>query len=516
MPEQLGRLVQVRRIGVGGFASVWLYRDEQLDSFVAVKALADNWAQQLDVRERFLEEARVMRRAASDHVVGVHDFGETDDGTPYFVMTYADRGTVADLLRSGPPGIDVTVDLIEQACRGVADLHASGVVHRDIKPPNLLLRSDRHGGSRLLVADLGLSKAMMYASGLTQIVGTPAYMAPEQGIPGGGVDERADVHALGAVAYHLLSGRPMRDVAIRDIGSAMAPEPLSQRAAVPADLSDVVARAVQPDPADRWPDAAAFATALRHAIGGSAPAQLAAAPGGADDGLHTDSGTRIDTPTGTLVAGSPAAPPPRSRRRTVGVVLAAIAVIAAAGLGLLALRDDDPATGDQAGPTSGDASPDQSDSPDTSGTSGPASEVTLDPDVKPADRQYCRQVIHTSTTLTSLDASRDDFLPDLQEATDIIHAASQAAPPATADAWRRFDRPFQDLRRAQDRIGLTLEDLRDLGDALSPNDPKVKRLSAAAERFQQDMDALQDTEQIGARIRSDAAVRCRVDIQELW
>ena len=97
-PSRLGRLRQVERLGVGGFASVWLYHDDELESDVAVKALADNWAQRLDIRDRFLQEARILRRADSDHVVRVYDVGEVD-GTPYFVMTYADLGTVADLLQ---------------------------------------------------------------------------------------------------------------------------------------------------------------------------------------------------------------------------------------------------------------------------------------------------------------------------------------------------------------------------------------------------------------------------------
>ena len=102
LPARLGRLRQVDRLGVGGFASVWLYHDDELESDVAVKALADNWAQRLDIRDRFLQEARILRRADSDHVVRVYDVGEVD-GTPYFVMTYADLGTVADLLAARAP-----------------------------------------------------------------------------------------------------------------------------------------------------------------------------------------------------------------------------------------------------------------------------------------------------------------------------------------------------------------------------------------------------------------------------
>ncbi|HEX7738204.1 MAG TPA: protein kinase, partial [Marmoricola sp.] len=101
LPERLGRLRRVDRIGAGGFATVWLYHDDDLESPVAVKALADNWAQRADVRERFLEEARMLRRADSEHVVRVYDIGEVDQ-TPYFVMSYADRGSLAAVTDAGP------------------------------------------------------------------------------------------------------------------------------------------------------------------------------------------------------------------------------------------------------------------------------------------------------------------------------------------------------------------------------------------------------------------------------
>ena len=203
------------------FSSVWLYRDDELRSDVAVKALADNWAQREDVRERFLEEARILRAADSDHVVRVYDIGEVD-GTPYFVMTYADRGTVADLIDEGRSSSTAWSSLVGQAGDGLAVLHAKGVVHRDIKPQNLLLASDGLGRERLMVADLGVAKALIHASGLTDVVGTPAYMAPEQAL-GGGVDERADVHGLAAVAYHLLTGHVARNGGVSDLTHAQLP-----------------------------------------------------------------------------------------------------------------------------------------------------------------------------------------------------------------------------------------------------------------------------------------------------
>ena len=98
MPSRLGRYAVRRRIGSGGFATVWLAYDEQLDSPVAVKVLADNWTEDHHVRQRFLEEGRYLRKVESPHVVSVYDAGELDDGRPYLVMSYADQGTLADRL----------------------------------------------------------------------------------------------------------------------------------------------------------------------------------------------------------------------------------------------------------------------------------------------------------------------------------------------------------------------------------------------------------------------------------
>lgn len=258
---------------MGGFATVWRYHDAELRSDVAVKALADNWAQRLDVRERFLEEARILRQADSDHIVRVYDVGEAD-GTPYFVMTYADLGSLADLLEREPRLDGATVlDLVTQAGAGLAVLHEQGVVHRDIKPQNLLLRSGGSAGPRLLVADLGVAKAMLHASGLTQVVGTPAYMAPEQAV-GVGVDTRADVHALGAVTYQLLTGRLARDGSVGELVHATLPPPPSSLADLPDAVDDVLLRALEPAPADRWPDVTSYVAALRAAL----PTRVPGAP----------------------------------------------------------------------------------------------------------------------------------------------------------------------------------------------------------------------------------------------
>ena len=255
---------------MGGFATVWLYHDAELRSDVAVKALAENWAQRLDVRERFLEEARILRQADSDHIVRVYDVGEAD-GTPYFVMTYADLGSLATVLHEGVPLPTArAIDLVRQAGDGLTVLHEIGVVHRDIKPQNLLLRSGGSAGDKLLVADLGVAKAMLHASGLTQVVGTPAYMAPEQAT-GGGIDIRADVHALAAVAYQMLTGQLVRTGSISELVVASLPPAPSSLADLPRAVDDVLLRALEPDPADRWPDIASFVTALQRAVPADRP-----------------------------------------------------------------------------------------------------------------------------------------------------------------------------------------------------------------------------------------------------
>jgi serine/threonine protein kinase len=225
--DVIGRYRLQSKIGAGAFATVWRGYDDDLDIDVAVKVLAENWASRIDGRERFLAEARLMRRIASDRVVRVFDLGELPDGRPYFVMDHVGGGNLAEIIKLGPlPPADALwwgADL----ARAVAALHEEGVVHRDITPANLLLRptrADQTGGGthRIVLADLGLAKRVAEASGLTQAVGTPSYMAPEQGRESGGFDERADVYAVAAVTYALLTGRPpyvassITDVLTRD------------------------------------------------------------------------------------------------------------------------------------------------------------------------------------------------------------------------------------------------------------------------------------------------------------
>ncbi|MEU9396101.1 serine/threonine-protein kinase [Streptomyces sp. NPDC048324] len=253
--ERIGRYRLERRLGAGAFGTVWLAHDDELRAPVAVKVLADNWSHRLDVRERFLAEARMLRQAGSQRVVQVHDIGELPDGRPYFVMEYADGGTLADLVADGPPPVPEALRLTASAARGAAALHEAGIVHRDIKPSNVLLCSSPGGGSRVLLADLGLAKSLAQASGLTQAAGSAGYRPPEQASAGSGIDARADVYSLGALGYHLVTGEVPGEP-----GRIVRPDRL--RPGLDPAVRRALLRALEPDRKRRWPGARVFAEEL--------------------------------------------------------------------------------------------------------------------------------------------------------------------------------------------------------------------------------------------------------------
>jgi eukaryotic-like serine/threonine-protein kinase len=197
-----GRYRVERTLGHGGMAVVYLAHDEALHRFVAVKVLAANLGDDETFRTRFLREARLAGRLSHPNIVQVYDAGETDDRRPYIVMEYVAGRTVAEC---GKLQAREAVALVLQACAGLQHAHDAGLVHRDVKPGNLLLRED----SVLKIADFGIARAAE-ATQLTQlgtVLGTAAYLAPEQAA-GEEVTAAADIYSLGAVLYELLTGRP--------------------------------------------------------------------------------------------------------------------------------------------------------------------------------------------------------------------------------------------------------------------------------------------------------------------
>jgi serine/threonine protein kinase len=281
MPARLGRYVVRRRIGSGGFATVWLAYDEQLDSPVAVKVLAENWTEDANVRQRFLEEGRFLRKVESPHVVTVYDAGSLDDDRPYLVMSYADQGTLADRLEADGLTVPQASEVVRQIGEGLHALHQRGVLHRDVKPANVLFRTvdPEHDGTlvRAMVGDLGLGKALDMSSRLTMIAGTPSYVAPEQA-QGEHLDARADQFSLAALAFLLLSGRPAYShSSLSAAAEPPAPPPLATPdRPFPEAVDAVVRRGLAADRDERYPDVPSFIDALRDALGESGMGSLPA------------------------------------------------------------------------------------------------------------------------------------------------------------------------------------------------------------------------------------------------
>src|SRR5256885_1724865 len=244
----------VRPLGHGAMATVDLAHDVELDRPVALKRLAENLARDQELRRRFLREARLAARLAHPNVVRVFDVGE-DGGRPFIAMEYVEGETLAELMaRRGrlPAGEAATLGM--QMCAGLAAAHAAGLVHRDVKPPNLLLGTDGvlklgdfgvavgHEGTRLTLAGT--------------VLGTAGYLAPEQA-RGERVTAAADIYAVGAVLFELLTGEPSRTAgSLAELGAEDGFEPPDLAARVPATPPELVAAGTacpSARPADRPP-----------------------------------------------------------------------------------------------------------------------------------------------------------------------------------------------------------------------------------------------------------------------
>jgi serine/threonine-protein kinase len=263
-----GRYELRRPLGHGAMAVVDLAHDRELGRPVALKRLAENLARDDDRRGRFLREARLAGRLAHPNVVRVYDVGE-DDGRPFIAMEFVDGETLAELVaRRGRVDPAEAAALGVQACRALAAAHAAGLVHRDVKPQNLLLRSD----GTLKLGDFGIALGLE-GTRLTEagtVLGTAAYLAPEQA-RGGDVSAATDVYGLGAVLYELLTGRPPRTVgSLGELGGFepyRIPDVREAAPGVPAALAATVMRCLAFDPSHRPPSAAALEQELSAAAG---------------------------------------------------------------------------------------------------------------------------------------------------------------------------------------------------------------------------------------------------------
>jgi len=270
LPDEIGRLGPYRILqvlGTGGMGVVFRAEDPALRRPVALKAMLPSLACSDSAKERFFREARAAAALKHPHIVTIFQVGE-DRGAPYLAMEYLEGEPLDRRLKRQPPvSIAEVLRIGREVAEGLSCAHAKGLIHRDIKPANIWLEGDK-GLAKIL--DFGLARALDDQTHLTQsgaIVGTPAYMAPEQAC-GQAVDPRCDLFSLGCVLYRLTTGRlPFQGDNTLNLLSALAndtpPEPASLNPAIPPELNDLVVKLLAKKPEDRPGSAQEVAAALR-------------------------------------------------------------------------------------------------------------------------------------------------------------------------------------------------------------------------------------------------------------
>jgi serine/threonine-protein kinase len=265
-----GRYRIMRKLGTGGMANVYLAEDQELGRRVAIKILNDRHAGDEQFVERFRREAKNAASLSHPNIVSIYDRGEAE-GTYYIAMEYLDGRSLKELILSrGPAPVHVTIDYTRQILAALRFAHRHGIVHRDIKPHNVLVDAE----GRLKVTDFGIARAG--ASQMTEagsIIGTAQYLSPEQA-KGAPVDQTSDLYSVGVLLYELLTGQapfsgdtPV-EIAMKHL-SAVPEPPSANRADIPHDLDLVVMRALGKDPSERYQSAEEFDADLARVARGS-------------------------------------------------------------------------------------------------------------------------------------------------------------------------------------------------------------------------------------------------------
>jgi len=254
-----------RELGRGGMGIVYLARDVQLDRDVAIKVLPTPMAVHASARERFLREARMAASLSHPHIVPIHRVGEAG-GFVFFVMSYIEGESLGERLRiRGPLSPAEATRLLREVSWALAYAHGRGIIHRDVKPDNILIEA---GSGRALVTDFGIAQAgtESAATDANLIMGTARFMSPEQAL-GDALDGRSDIYALGVVGYLALSGRlPFEQTELPALlvqqATRDAPSLALAAPGIPATLGEAIDRCLARDPDDRFPDGEALAAAL--------------------------------------------------------------------------------------------------------------------------------------------------------------------------------------------------------------------------------------------------------------
>ena len=351
-----GRYDVGREIGRGGMGAVWLGRDIVLGRDVALKRIGLLPGAASPDLERAEREARLAARLNHPHVVAVYDLVAEGDGH-WLVMEYVEGVTLAALVaQDGPLSTDEAAGLLRQAADALAAAHQAGIVHRDVKPSNMLVTAE----GDVKITDFGIARAEADAS-LTQtglVTGSPAYLAPEVA-SGASATDRSDVWSLGATLFHALAGHPPYDVGDNLMGALYRivheePPRLADAGWVTPVLEHTMAR----DPADRWPMAQ-----VRDFLAQGKEARVHPVP---SDGVPDD-GTRLLSPMPAVPPAVPAVPPPRRRRSPWPWLAAGVGLLALLAIGYAALTGGGGcASPDASGSTPHSSSPGRTSSPSPS------------------------------------------------------------------------------------------------------------------------------------------------------
>jgi hypothetical protein len=363
------------RIGAGGMAVVFRARDMRLDRTVALKVLIPALATDEDFRERFLRESRAAAAVDDPHIIPVYEAGEAD-GVLFIAMRFVAGGDLrAVIRREGPLPAPRAASFISPVASALDAAHAAGLVHRDVKPANILVDTRTGRPDHVYLSDFGLSKGALSSVGLTgtgQFLGTPDYSAPEQ-VSGRAVDGRADQYALACVAFTLLTGQRLfpRDepLAVLLAHTSEAPAPVcAQRPDLPAATDRVLARALAKAPENRFGTCGEFAEALREALGVASYTAQAAGPSAITGAVTAPerSADAASTQTAVPVQAAPVrdemsgntVPPRRQRRRwspRVAVAAGVVLVLAGAGAAILVILPSHGSPGAGTHSTSGGA-----------------------------------------------------------------------------------------------------------------------------------------------------------------
>ncbi len=281
--KTVGNYAITKLLGEGGMGAVYLAEHPVIGKKVALKVLHLEMAKDPEIVARFFNEARAIHTIGHPNIVDVLDFGQTPDGYPYFIMEYLRGQALADRIAGAAMEPSAAAKVAGQICSALQAAHEKGIVHRDLKPQNVFVLQDVAGEPLVKILDFGVAKvaqgpdsAHSVKTRTGSLMGTPLYMSPEQCRGAGGVDHRADIYALGVIAYEMIAGRP--PFVGEGVGELFAkhmieaPRPLAEVVpGVPAPLAAAIAKALSKRPEDRHANMNEFRAAL---LGEAAPAAV--------------------------------------------------------------------------------------------------------------------------------------------------------------------------------------------------------------------------------------------------